>query len=525
MVNLMNNAEPSTDFIPIRQIDKKLPLIKAQLLKQLEDRYCVKYQIPSYQLMQRAGESAWALIQKHYPKSNNVVVVVGPGNNGGDGLEVASLAHQAGRAVTILCSFDPLKHPMQGDAAIAFEKANKYGVPFKAYHHQDLANADLIVDALLGTGACAPARPNMSEIINAINQSQKPIFSLDIPSGLEADTGCQIDTAVNATNTLSFIALKPGLVTADGKDLCGQLFLATLNFKSEDLYDKNSHRPSFLAHNSQLSCCFAHRRQNSHKGDYGRVLIIGGNIGMGGAVLLASRAACRSGAGAVSLITRPEHVFAALVHTPEVMVIGALDSDNIQANDAIAKASAIVIGPGLGKDDWAQFWLTKILSLKKPTIVDADGLTLAKDLKLDLKHCVITPHPGEAAYLLETSTAKIQQQRYQVSMELQSKMAKIVILKGSGSLICDGTTIHVCPHGNPAMATAGMGDVLAGIIGSFLAQSEMPNPAFAGMMLHSMAADLATKAHPSGLIASDVIEKIPEALQIIMTKPSRRNPI
>ncbi len=517
------------------------PLLSGAQVKNLEQLYCHSNHIPSYELMQRAGEAAWLLLKSTYPKARRLLILVGPGNNGGDGFEVALHALKAGYQVRLISVVANLATQVKSDAAIAFKKLMDFTGDLidLSYDIHDISKqliqGDLIVDAVLGTGIEPPARDNIIKLVDQVNASPLPVLSIDVPSGLNAETGIEIGKAIKANTTLTFIRVKPGLVTAGGSEHCGQLYLANLGtFDTEDTLSESLNSPTsdattiypLLTQLDFISPWFKARNNNTHKGNFGRTLIIGGNLGMGGAAILAARAAYRSGSGAVILITRPEHVSAALNATPETMVIGTDDSGNHLAETAINSATSIVIGPGLGQDDWATFWLQKALACKIPTIIDADGLRLAKKIQCNLTGTIITPHPGEAGILLEKEAHEVQQNRYQISQHLQQLTGAVVILKGAGSIIHTGKNIHVCPFGNPAMATAGMGDVLAGVIGALLAQGlSIEQAAIAGTLIHSYAGDLATKNLPVGLIASDVIDQLRLVVSTLpINKTKKQNP-
>jgi len=514
------NALKQETIVSVFKDSKEQALYTAKQVKSLESAYCEQHQIDSYQLMQRAGNSAWLHLQHSYPEANTIAVVVGPGNNGGDGFELAYLANRNGLKVILMNCYADKALTFTSDASLAYQNAMASGLTISPFSAELFSQCDVIVDAILGTGIVAPARTDIIQAIQQINHSAKPILSLDIPSGLEADSGSVIGLAIDASTTLTFIAIKPGLVTAEGKDHCGELFLADLDVYPKDFPEILDLETTTvrLSHAQVLTRCFPKRKHNVHKGQYGRIVIIGGNLGFGGAAILAAQAAYRTGAGAVSLITRPEHTSSCLSRIPEVMAIGVNNSDDPLAKIALEKATSLVIGPGLGKDAWAQYWLKTALGLKKLTLVDADGLSLAHDLHLDLSNTVITPHPGEAAYLLESSTEEIQQNRLQAAAKLQQLTGAIVVLKGSGTIVTfkSGQNLlqsFICPYGNPAMATAGMGDVLAGIIGTLLSQTQATDAALAGVILHALAGDQVAQRYPVGLLASDVVEALPSLIK------------
>ncbi len=507
---------------------KNIFLPSAAKVRQAELDYCEQKKIPSYKLMQRAGNALWALIQQQFSEAEEFLIITGPGNNGGDGFELAYIASQAGKKVRLRTIYKNTNikdyiNSITGDAAIALKQLLQTEVTIEPFKESDLLQTDLIIDALLGTGIKAPARDEFCQAITAINQSGIKVLSVDVPSGLDADKGCEIGCAIKAQATLSFIGVKPGLVTGEGKVCCGDLYLHQLDVDIQ----KNAANISkqFPSLESELKLCsqqLLSRGFSSHKGSHGRTLIIGGNLGLGGAAILAARGASRCGSGAVMLITRPQHVSASLAQCPEVMVIGTdsgTDSElGMLALKALKSATTIVVGPGLGDDDWAKFWLKKALVSNLPKVVDADGLRLAKKLSLSLEGCIITPHPGEAVALFEgeefSSAASIQQNRYRAVTSLQQQTGAIVILKGAGTLVAipmdnGSIVVKVCKYGNPGMATAGMGDVLAGILGGLLAQGfKKSNAAVIGTLIHSKSADQASGDMPIGLQPSDCMPYI-----------------
>jgi len=489
-----------------------------------EFAHCQQQQIASYALMQAAGKSLWAFIQEHYPKADDFLIVTGPGNNAGDGFEIARLLIQAGHQVRLRFVANT-KHPkdyfqcIKGDAKIALEALQQTQIPIEAFNTENCLSAELIIDGILGSGIKSPPREEFVAAIQAINATNQKVLAIDIPSGLDADNGCEVGCAITADATLSFIGIKPGLVTAEGKQCCGVLYLDDLavGFDSSTLNQPRQ----LVSLNSEITNCdpsttaVLSRKANSHKGSHGRTLVIGGNHGMGGAALLAASAAYRCGSGGVVLITRSENISAALEQNPEIMAIASddiADSDSIEiALKAFESATSIVVGPGLGNDQWAEFWLEEALSRDLPTVVDADGLRLAKELVFSLSGTIITPHPGEAKALLANHWQDIQQHRYQAVIDLQRITGAYVVLKGAGTLISivGSDTIKVCPYGNAGMATAGMGDVLAGIIGSLLSQGFSKSAAATlGTLMHSLSGDRAASDQPIGLIASDLLVHI-----------------
>ncbi len=464
-----------------------------------------------YQLMEMAGESVFSVLEEEYPRAQNVTVLCGGGNNGGDGFVVARLAKHAGLSVQLISTVDESRYV--GDALQAKRAWLKSGgtiLPQEALSGC-LTTADVIVDGLLGTGLSGEVREETRAIIDSVNQCEKPVIAIDIPSGLCSDTGTVLGGAICAQHTVTFIAIKQGLVTGQARDVVGKLHFSGLNVQSQfaELVCSNIDMLSL----DEMLGEFPKRRATAHKGKHGRVLCIGGNQGYGGAIRMCAQAAARSGAGLVSCICHPVSSLPLMVACPEVMTIGWQD-DLEQLNSKSAAQDVLAFGPGLWTDSWAHALFHHVQSLAIKKVVDADGLNLlAQSPNVDANR-VITPHPGEAARLLNCSVAEIESNRYSAIKQLQDKFGGVVVLKGAGSLVCDGRRTYVCLAGNPGMATGGMGDVLTGIIAALIAQGvELSAAARLGVQLHSQAADLvAAEEGMIGLLASDVIGKVRQLL-------------
>jgi hydroxyethylthiazole kinase-like uncharacterized protein yjeF len=365
----------------------------------------------------------------------------------------------------------------------------------------------LVVDGLFGIGLQREVAGRYAELIAAINAIKAPKLAIDIPSGLDSDTGCVMGCAVRADHTITFIALKPGLLTHDGPDHCGEVHVANLGI---DAIALKPPRGAIIG-DAVLGHAFRPRRRNTHKGDYGSVAIIGGAHGMVGAALLAGRAALKLGAGRVyiGLIARDAPLID--MTQPELMLRSADEALKL------SNVTAMAVGPGLGQSPDAAFYLDWAMEVSAPLVVDADGLNLIganAALKPKLRQraaaTILTPHPAEAARLLGCSTRDIQRDRVAAALRLAEDLNSHVVLKGAGSICAapDGTwDINV--SGNPGMASAGMGDVLTGLIAAFLAQHIGPkNALHAGVHLHGAAADaLVTQgAGPAGLTAGETID-------------------
>lgn len=462
---------------------------------------------PGFELMQRAARATWRALVRHWPSANELSVVAGHGNNAGDGYLVAVLARRAGWHVRVLAVGDPQR--LQGDAALAHAEAVSEGVAIQAWGAQSELRG-IVLDALLGTGLTGEVRAPYAGAIAAINGSGLPVAAVDIPSGLCADTGRILGAAVRADLTVTFIGLKLGLFTGDAADVVGELVFNDLQASAESF---NGVAISARRLTASSLPRLPGRAPTSHKGRYGHVLLIGGDRGFGGAILLSAQSALRSGAGMVSVATRSEHVSAALARIPEAMVLGTSSANQLM--ELLQKVSVLVVGPGLGQASWGRSLLSAAAKAPLPQVWDADALNLLAAEHVSLpKDCVITPHPGEAARLLGMSTAQVQADRPAAAHALSKKYAAVVVLKGAGSLIAspDGR-LAVCHQGHPAMATAGLGDVLAGLVGALLAQGmEAFDAACLAVWLHANAGAQEGKSG-RGLAASDLIPAIRQLLE------------
>ncbi|BFM05304.1 NAD(P)H-hydrate dehydratase [Halioxenophilus aromaticivorans] len=471
------------------------------------------HQIPGAVLMKRAGRVCFGALQSHFPCAQTVTVFCGGGNNGGDGYVVAALAQAAGMAVQVIYLSEPME--LTGDAQRAYQYALQEGVACRAFTSDyAMPIQGVIVDALLGTGLRGEVRLQMVEVINKINAAGLPVLSVDIPSGLCADTGQSLGAVVQADVTCTFIGLKLGLLTGDGPSLCGQVVFSDLEVPNAVLTGQPVVAQRILL--EMLLMQVPTRRKAAHKGDFGHSLIIGGDIGYGGAALMSAEVCARMGSGLTSLATRPENVTAANVRVPEVMAIPI--TAGVDVEEWVNKATVIAVGPGLGKFAWGEQLLLAALMAQKPLVIDADGLNLIaqgiggrvlaqRDVNIPL---ILTPHPGEAARLLKTSNEAVQNDRVAAVKALADQYKATVLLKGAGSLIAGpGTPVTLCSDGNPGMASGGMGDVLTGIIAGLMAQSLAPLTALQlAVTLHAAAADRLAQRHGQrGLLATDLIQE------------------
>jgi NAD(P)H-hydrate epimerase len=462
---------------------------------------------PGFELMQRAAHAAWRALRRRWPAAEHITVLTGRGNNAGDGYLIAALAKRAGREVRVYAVGDPQQ--LQGDAALAFDEAQEAGVEWMPWTAH-AALQGVVVDALLGTGVSGDVRAPYAEAIQLVNASALPILAVDLPSGLCADTGSVLGQAVCADLTVSFIGLKLGLFTGEGPSRVGELVFDDLQADAA-LVGQVESMALRLCETSLPT--LPRRSPTAHKGSFGKVLVIGGDLGTGGAALLSAEASLRCGAGMVTLATRPEHVTAALVRRPEIMCSGVESTYALTA--LTQRADVLVIGPGLGRAPWGRSLLSLAPQCHVPQVWDADALNLLATGAVELPEaCLITPHPGEAARLLGIPVADVQADRPAAARALAGRYHCTVILKGAGTLVADfDGRLALCDRGHPAMASAGLGDVLAGVAGALLAQGLPPfEAATLAVWLHAVAGERAGQ-QGRGLAAADLIAIIRQLLE------------
>lgn len=466
------------------------------------------FHLDEHALMARAGEEAFSLIKKLYPTVRHIAVYCGAGNNAGDGYVLARLAHEQEWVVTVYQYKAINDLPLA--ASHAAMQAMDAGVICQPIDEPLDSEAELIVDALLGIGLKGAVHGDIAAAVTQINESVLPVVSLDIPSGLNADTGVVENFCVKAHTTISFIARKTGLYTADGPDYCGTIYCCSL--KLETCIAQFSPTACLLNPDS-LALPIPRRKNNSHKGNYGHVLIIGGGPGMPGSISLVAKAAMRTGAGAVTVATWPEYAKAALTVLPEAMVSAVSSAKELMP--LLARATVCVIGPGLGESNWALNLFVAAITAQLPMVIDASALRLLADNPQPDDNWVLTPHPGEAASLLSCTTDVIQKDRYQAAINIQKHYGGVVVLKGAGTIIQTAEkNTFVCAQGNPGMASAGMGDVLSGIIAGLCAQGyTLAAAAQCGVWVHAVVGDqIALSLGKTGLLASDFFDVIPHVL-------------
>src|SRR5689334_4017005 len=472
------------------------------------------------QLMERAGLAAAEAARDLCGGTGKpILVLAGPGNNGGDAFIVARHLKKWFFKVTVVFAGDEKKLSSDAKAALAaWRKAGGTTTP-------SLPAAQrwaMVVDGIFGIGLTRKVGEPYAKWIETVNNLGVPVLALDVPSGLHSDTGRVMGCAVRATRTATFIALKPGLLTLDGPDHCGEIHLHTLDLDAQSLHPV----AGSLIGRDVVAQALPPRRLNSHKGSYGSVGVIGGDHGMVGAALLAARAALKTGAGRVyvGLLAHDAPLLDAT--QPELMLRSA---DEVLK---LRQLSCLAVGPGLGQMPDAAFYLQWALEARMPLVLDADALNIiasSGELKNKLNRAattkILTPHPAEAARLLGTGTADVQNDRITAALALAKQFKSLVVLKGAGSVCAaPGGSWHINPSGNPGMASAGMGDVLTGIIAALLAQGAEPGLALlAGVYLHGAAADqaVANGAGPVGLTATETIDAVRTLLNPSSAKKAR----
>ncbi|WP_240905753.1 NAD(P)H-hydrate dehydratase [Thiorhodococcus mannitoliphagus] len=485
---------PDTDRLPHA-------LYRAEQVRNLDRTAIEDFDIPGIELMNRAGAVAFRCLRDRWPAARRLTILTGTGNNGGDGYVIARLARAAGLTVRLLQLGDAER--LRGDAAVscmAYRNAGGTVEPCSALPRE----TDVYVDAIFGRGLERAVEAQWADAVMALNGQRAPILAVDMPSGLHSDTGRVLGVAVKASATVSFIGLKQGLFIGAGPEHRGDLYFSALEIPAT-VYSREILSLRRVDWDQQRAS-LAPRSRVAHKGDCGHVLLIGGAPGMSGALRLAGEAALRTGAGLVTLATHPQHAAWLNLTRPELMVAAVECPEAL--GPLVERADVIAIGPGLGRDDWGRQLWAQVRDLGLPLVVDADALSLLAEMPVYGPDWILTPHPGEAARLLQVGVREIEQDRLEAVRVLQERYGGTAVLKGAGTLINDGSQRPpaVCSDGNPGMATAGSGDVLTGMVAALRGQGmDADAAATAGVCLHAAAGDFAARQGERGLIASDII--------------------
>lgn len=477
-------------------------LYTAGQVRDLDRRAIHELGIPGYELMTRAGHATLNGLRALWPAARRITVLCGPGNNGGDGYVIARVARAQGLVVHCVPLGDPQR--LAGDARRACEDFVAAGGRCAPWS-QSVLDADVIVDALYGTGLARNVDAEAAAMIEAVNASGQPVVAVDLPSGLHADSGAVLGIASRAALTVTFIGRKVGLYVGTGPEHVGRVVFDALQVPAETY--AAAAPVACLLGEEDVRAALPRRRRTAHKGDHGHVLVVGGGPGMPGAARLTGEAALRAGAGLVTLAVHPENV-GVVAARPELMCIATRSASDLVA--ALSRATVIAVGPGLGQSPWARELFEAVLGSGKPMVVDADALNLLVATPRRFDRWVLTPHPGEAARLLGITSATVQSDRLAAVRQLQERFGGTVVLKGAGSIVHGGAGVPgICDRGNPGMAAGGMGDVLTGIIAGIEAQCvSLDLSARAGVFVHAQAGDLAARRGERGLLASDVLDQV-----------------
>ncbi len=520
-----------------------LPLVTSSESRQL-DQLAEQAGLPSLVLMENAALRIAEVLQQHFeldpPK--RIVIVCGKGNNGGDGMALARHLSNIGFQVQVFLLADPSE--LKGDAATNYEVAANFGIPIQPIVSSEelpqivepLRNADLVVDALLGTGITGEVRGLYAEVIPLITRHSPRILSVDIPSGINSDTGEVCGVAVRADATITLGAIKLGLILFPGADYAGDLFVGSLGIPNSLLTKLNIQK--FVATHEIVHRVLPPRSPNTHKGDYGRVLIVGGAPGMSGAAIMAGKAALRSGAGLVQVALPQSLNIAIEASTLEVMSFPLPETEVAtiapEALNVLAPrlewADVIAVGCGISRHEQTQKFVRQLVArVDKPMVIDADGLIALSGCSEILRQrkslTVLTPHPGEMAALMQTKTDEVQRDRVGIALKAAKDFNAIVVLKGARTIAAspDGT-VFVNPTGNAGMATGGSGDVLTGMIAALLAQTivrpsstpalrSLTEAVAAAVFLHGLAGDIASwEKGEVALVAGDLLDHLPRAI-------------
>ncbi len=455
------------------------------------------------ELMQRAAQAAFDALRERWPHARGVAVLCGAGNNAGDGYLLAHAISTAGLAVWVGAVCDPAR--LKAEARAAYQRFIESGGAVLPWRDALAAPADVCVDAMLGIGADRELDGDLAAAVEALNSRQDAVLALDLPAGIDADTGALLGRAVSASMTVTFIAHKLGLWVGHGPNHTGEIKLADLHLPQWPPLRASSVR---ALDPLELRPALRPRTRGANKGDFGRVLIVGGGAGMAGAVQLAGESCLRSGAGLVTLAMSPESIGHISVSIPELMVWTPADAAELMP--LAQRADVIAIGPGLGQSAWARGMWSCVMASGKPLIVDADALNLLAAQPEKRNDWVLTPHPGEAARLLRIDTAQLQGDRCTAARALFDLYGGAIILKGAGTLIADGgETLHLCTAGNPGMAAPGMGDALTGIVAAFFGQTrDLASSARLAVWVHAQAGDLAAARGQRGMLTRDLIAEL-----------------
>ncbi len=475
-------------------------LYTAEQIRAIEREVIERHGVPGFTLMTRAGHAVFEQATALAGDGGRVLVLCGPGNNGGDGYVAAMRLREAGHPVDLLTLSEPER--LRGDARKAFQQWTAAGGETRPFDGTLAADYDVIVDAIFGTGLARPLEGRFLVAVQLVNEHRAPVVAVDIPSGLSSETGNPLGSAVMAAETVTFIGLKLGLFTGRAADFCGSVILDDLDCP-DTVYEK--FQPAVLRLLAEdLATWLRPRPAVCHKGDFGHVLVLGGDQGMGGAARMAAEAALRVGAGLVSVGTHPDHAAMLNAGRPELMVRG-IDSAAVQRK-LTERATVVALGPGMHHSAWSHNCWARANVADLPMVVDAGALSYLAGAPERRHRRVLTPHPGEAAKLLDIETRDVQADRLRSAKELRLRYGGVVVLKGAGTIIAGPGGFYLCDAGNPGMASGGMGDLLTGVIAGLMAQGfDLELAACLGVVVHATAGDRAAGAQQRGLLATDLM--------------------
>jgi len=483
-------------------------LYTASQIRAIEQAVINDYEVASYTLMKRAGQTVFDACRGRLEKDAHILVLCGPGNNGGDGYVVARLLRENDYSVQVISVTGTAKLK-PGDAEKARDDWEKAGGEIETFDGTLPDTPDLIVDAILGTGLERTLEGDFLVAVQLVNESTVPVIAVDIPTGLNSETGVPMGSAIIARQTVTFVGLKLGLFIGLAADYCGAVLIDDLD-SPQGAY-KGMPPAAIRSETEDISDYLPTRPNICQKGDFGHVLIIGGDVGLSGAVRMSAEAAARVGAGLVSVATHPTHAPFINLGRPEIMSHGIESGKELLP--LLEKVDVVVVGPGLGRGEWAESCWQQLIAIKKPMVIDADALNLLAEDPTHRENWILTPHPGEAGRLLGVPAAEVQDDRLKSAITIQARYDGVAVLKGAGSLIASSTGVVVCDAGNPGMASGGMGDVLTGVIAGLLAQGlPLDEAAHVGVLIHAYAGDLAAGKTPRGMLATDLMARLREVV-------------
>lgn len=498
-----------------------MKLISGKAMKQVDDAAIQQIGIPEAVLIENAGRAVAQAAEKLLGGTGGkkIVCLIGKGNNGGDGLAAARFLFQKGAAITIVCGEDPQK--FGEGAALQYRMSQHFPLRHFVWENQQeevlsaCAQSDLFIDALLGTSFHGSMREPVRSLVETLRMVPTPVLAVDIPSGVEADTG-KTELALSARATVTMIAPKPGLYLYPGASFTGEIILANLNTPPSLLTEAESREELLTA--DLVQAWLSRRPANAHKGMNGKIGVLAGSLGYAGAAELCSKAAVRAGGGLVTLYTQPEVLQPLIIKSTEVMVRPLAEA----GLNALNNYDVIAVGPGMGKaPETVEFVWQLLPHLEQPLVIDADGLNALDGQDTLLKELppkILTPHPGEMAGLLGCNIKTVLDDPVKAAREGASRWNAVVVLKCTPALIAlPNGQVYFNTTGNAGMATGGCGDVLTGTIAALLGQGlTLEKAACCGVYLHGLAGDLAAAGGKIGMKAGDLLDRLPEAMQQVL---------